>query len=61
MKKCIDCDWFGGDCEKAGKVCEKYKKKIHRKYTKLDKVENGVFEFSKLEVEDDKRERRTDR
>ena len=52
MKKCVDCDYFGS-CEKAENVCEKYKKTIRRKYTKLEKVENGVFEFSKLEVEDD--------
>ena len=51
MKKCVDFDYFGG-CEKAGEVCEKYKKTFHRTITKLDKAENGVFEFSKLEVED---------
>lgn len=52
MKKCVDCDYFGG-CEKAGEVCEKYKKTFHRTITKLDKAENGVFEFSKLEVTKD--------
>ena len=50
--KCQDCKKWGS-CKKAEKVCEKYKKTIRRKYTKLEKVENGVFEFSKLEVEDD--------
>jgi len=51
--KCIDCDYFG-NCEKAENVCEKYKKTFHRTYTRLDKAEYGVFEFSKLEVEDEK-------
>lgn len=46
--KCVDCDYFGG-CEKAGEVCEKYKKTIRRKYTKLEKVENGIFEFKVVE------------
>ena len=52
MSKCQDCDYFGGDCKTPVKVCEKY---IHtpKTITKLDKVDNGVFEFSKLEVEDD--------
>ena len=49
--KCIDCDYFGG-CEKVREVCEKYKKTFRRKYTKLEKVENGVYEFSKLEVKE---------
>ena len=51
MKKCIDCDYFGS-CEKAENVCEKYKKTFHRTITKLDKAEDGVFEFSKLEVKE---------
>lgn len=51
MSKCQDCDYFGGECKTPEIVCEKYKKTIHRTITKLDKAENGVFEFSKLEVE----------
>lgn len=54
MKKCVDCDWFGPECEKSGEVCEKYKKTFHRTITKLDKAEDGVYEFSKLEGEDEK-------
>lgn len=52
MKKCVDCDYFGG-CEKAGEVCEKYKKTFHRTITKLDSAEDEICKFSKLEVEDD--------
>ena len=48
-EKMCRLDYFGG-CEKAGEVCEKYKKTIHRTITKLDKAENGVYEFNKLEV-----------
>ena len=50
MKKCQDCDYFGPECKKLGEVCEKYKKTFHRTITKLDKVDNGVYEFSKLEL-----------
>lgn len=53
MKKCIDCDYFGG-CEKAGEVCEKYKKTIHRTITKLDKAENGIFTFKEMEEKDER-------
>lgn len=52
MKRCIDCDYFGG-CDKAGEVCEKYKKTIHRTYTRLEKLENGVFTFKVMEVKNE--------
>lgn len=53
MKKCIDCDYFGGECKTPEKVCEKY---IHtpKSITKLDEFDNGYYKFSKLEVADDK-------
>lgn len=38
MKKCPDCDYFGG-CEKAGEICEKYKKTFCKEYIKVE-VEN---------------------
>ena len=49
--KCQDCKYWGS-CEKAGEVCEAFER-MHRTITKLDKAEDEVFEFSKLEVEDD--------
>ena len=55
MKKCIDCDYVI-TCNKSSRyeTCERYvhtaEKHTPKKYTKLDKVENGVYEFSKLEV-----------
>ena len=36
MKKCPDCDYFGGKCEKPEKVCDKYKKTIYREYIKVE-------------------------
>lgn len=56
MKKCVDCDYFGG-CEKSGKVCDKYKKTIHRTYTRLDKAENGIFTFKVMEARKDESKR----
>lgn len=50
MKKCIDCDYFE-NCPKSGNICENYKKTIHRKYTKLEKAENGIFEVKFLDEE----------
>lgn len=49
---CQDCKKWGS-CKKAEKVCEDFEK-MHRTITKLDKAENGIFEFGKLEVEDEK-------
>lgn len=54
MKKCVDCDYVI-TCNKSSRyeTCERYvhtaEKHTPKKYTKLDKAEDGVYEFSKLE------------
>lgn len=48
---CQDCKKWGS-CKKAEKVCEDFER-MHRTITKLDSAEDEVYEFSKLEVEDD--------
>ena len=53
MKRCIDCD-YKFDCGKANpnEVCDKYKKSP-KIITKLNRVEDGYFEFESLEVSQD--------
>ena len=36
MKKCIDCDYFGAECENPENVCEKYKKTFCKEYIKME-------------------------
>lgn len=53
MRKCIDCD-YKFDCGKANTniVCERYKN-TPKNMTKLNKAEDGYFEFERLEVSQD--------
>ena len=50
MKRCIDCD-YKLSCGKANpnEVCDRYKKSP-KTITKLNRAEDGCFEFERLEV-----------
>ena len=48
MKRCIDCErWL--NCDRAIReiICDDFKK-LNRNITRLDKVEEGNYEFKKI-------------
>lgn len=48
---CQDCKkWCS--CKKAERVCEDFEK-IHRKITRLESAEDGIYKFKVMEENDD--------